>query len=46
MKIIDAHLHLFSQPWAEETARRVGHHNSLEHLRQVYGEPGVVHGVG
>lgn len=45
MKIIDAHLHLFSQPWAEETAQRVGHHNSLEHLRQVYGELGVVHGV-
>ncbi len=46
MKIIDAHLHLFSEKdSAEEMARQVGHHNSTEHLRQVYGELGIVHGV-
>lgn len=45
MKIIDAHLHLFSEPSAEEMARRVGHHGSIEHLRQVYGELNIVHGV-
>lgn len=47
MKIIDAHLHLFptDEPWAEESARRVGHHNDWDHLRQVYGELGMVHGV-
>ena len=47
MKIIDAHLHLFSNdtPRPEELARAVGHHNSTEHLRQVYGELGIVHGV-
>lgn len=47
MKIIDAHLHLFpeSKAWAEEMARNVGHHNSTEHLRQVYRELGIVHGV-
>ena len=45
MKIIDAHLHLFSHDEGEEMARQVGHHNSTEHLRQVYGELGIVHGV-
>ena len=47
MKIIDAHLHLFPQdePWANEAAREVGHENTTEHLRLVYGELGVVHGV-
>lgn len=46
MKIIDAHLHLFAQdPDAEDMARQVGHHNSIEHLRQVYGELNIVHGV-
>ncbi|MCI8328135.1 MAG: amidohydrolase family protein [Oscillibacter sp.] len=46
MKIIDAHLHLFPQdPDTEEMARQVGHHNSTDHLRQVYGELGIVHGV-
>ena len=47
MKIIDAHLHLFptDEDWAEESARRVGHHNSLEHLREVYGQLNMVHGV-
>ncbi len=45
MKIIDAHLHLFQEQEAEEMAQGVGHHNSVEHLRQVYGELGVVHGV-
>lgn len=47
MKVIDAHLHLFSNRsgWAEQTAQRVGHHNTTEHLRQAYGELGIVHGV-
>ncbi len=46
MKIIDAHLHLFSRnDETEEMARQVGHHNSTDHLRQVYGELGIVHGV-
>ena len=46
MKIIDAHLHLFpSEPGTDAMARKVGHENSVEHLRQVYGELGIVHGV-
>ena len=47
MKIIDAHLHLFPQdePWAEQTAQSVGHHNSWDHLRTVYGELNILHGV-
>lgn len=46
MKIIDAHLHLFpSEPWSDETARRVGHENSTEHLRNVYKQLDIVHGV-
>lgn len=47
MKIIDAHLHLFptEEPWGEEMACKVGHHNSTEHLRSVYGELGMVHGI-
>ena len=34
MKIIDAHLHLFSEDSAEEMARQVGHHNNVDHLRR------------
>lgn len=46
MNIIDAHLHLFPQtPENEEAACQVGHHNSTDHLRQVYGELNIVHGV-
>lgn len=47
MKIIDAHLHLFpqSEEWPETMAQQVGHHNNLEHLRQVYAELNMVHGV-
>ena len=47
MKIIDAHLHLFptTEPWPEKMAQRVGHHNSTDHLREVYAELGMVHGV-
>ena len=47
MKIIDAHLHLFptQEAWAEEAAQAVGHHNDLDHLREVYGQLGMVHGV-
>ena len=46
MKIIDAHLHLF--PPDERTnamAQGVGHINSVDHLRDVYGELEMVHGV-
>lgn len=43
--IIDAHLHLFTSPDAGEMARQVGHENSVDHLRRVYGELGIVHGV-
>lgn len=47
MDIIDAHLHLFPEAELrfEEMARTVGHHNSTEHLRQVYRELHIVHGV-
>ncbi len=47
MKIIDAHLHLFpaEEPRFEAMAQQVGHHNSVDHLRRVYGELNIVHGV-
>lgn len=46
MKIIDAHLHIFpSDRGPMAMARGVGHENSVEHLRQVYGELEIVHGV-
>ena len=47
MKIIDAHLHLFpaGEEKAEALARAAGHCNSIDHLRQVYGELEIVHGV-
>ena len=47
MKIIDAHLHLFPQTeeWPEKMANQVGHSNSIAHLRQVYAELDIVHGV-
>ena len=45
MKIIDAHLHLFTEDSAEEMARQVGHHGTVRHLREVYGELDIVHGV-
>ena len=46
MKIIDAHLHLFlADAWADETARKVGHENTLEHLRSEYRRLNIIHGV-
>lgn len=45
MPIIDAHLHLFSDASAEETAQAAGHHNSIQHLRRAYQDLGAVHGV-
>ena len=45
MKIIDAHLHLFTEDSAEEMARQVGHHGTVRHLREVYGQLDIVHGV-
>ena len=39
MKIIDAHLHIFpSEPRTDAMAEKVGHVNSVEHLREVYGQ--------
>ena len=45
MKIIDAHLHLFSNEdsWPEEKAQSVGHHNSADHLREAYGKLDASH---
>ena len=46
MKIIDTHLHLFpSEPRTDALAEGVGHKNDPEHLRRVYGELNMVHGV-
>ena len=46
MRIIDAHLHLFPpSPDTDAMAEKVGHKNSTDHLRQVYEEVGMVHGV-
>ena len=46
MKIIDAHLHIFPpDAHTNAMAAKVGHENSVEHLRKVYGELGYVHGV-
>jgi len=46
MKIIDAHLHLFpSEPRTDAMAQGVGHENSIDHLRQAYGQLDMVHGV-
>ena len=47
MKIIDAHLHRCpaEEPRFETMAQQVGHHNSVDHLRRVYGELNIVHGV-
>ena len=46
VKIIDAHLHIFPpEPGTDAMAEAVGHKNSVDHLRQAYGELGIVHGV-
>ena len=47
IKIIDAHLHLFEQgaPRAEKLAQDAGHQNNTEHLREVYTQLGICHGV-
>lgn len=45
MKIIDAHLHIFRPSRGPMHGPWVGHENSVEHLRQVYGELEIVHGV-
>jgi len=46
MKIIDAHIHLFqSTPEVERMAQRVGHVNSVDHLREMYESLGMVHSV-
>ena len=46
MKIIDAHLHLFPpEPRTNAMAEGVGHENSTEHLRKVYQELNITHGI-
>ena len=46
MKIIDAHFHIFPpDPRNDQRTRSVGHENSIDHLRQVYTQLGMVHGV-
>ena len=47
MKIIDAHIHLFpaEEPHTQQMALRVGHVNSIEHLREMYETLGMVHSV-
>lgn len=46
MKIIDAHLHLFSNTdEIQALTRGVGHENSIGHLRHTYQELEMVHGV-
>jgi len=47
MKIIDAHLHLFpaGNELTDKMVKSVGHENSAEHLRKVYGELNMAHGI-
>ncbi len=45
MKIIDAHIHFSRQPGFEETARRAGHVNSVEHLKSEFDRLGIVAAV-
>jgi len=47
MKIIDAHIHLFpaEDPNVQQMAQRVGHVNSIDHLREMYETLGMVHSV-
>ena len=44
MKIIDAHLHLFpaGNELTDKMVKSVGHENSVEHLRKVYGESSII----
>ena len=47
MKIIDAHLHLFpaGNELTDKMVKSVGHENSVEHLRKVYSELDMAHGI-
>lgn len=47
MKIIDSHLHLFpsGNEKTDQMIKSVGHENSVEHLRQVYGKLSIAHGI-
>ena len=46
LKIIDAHLHLFPpESKTNALAEGVGHENSTEHLKNVYRELNIAHGV-
>ena len=47
MKIIDAHIHLFppDDPNVDRLTKNAGHINSIEHLREVYDNLGMVHSV-
>lgn len=47
MNVIDAHLHLFppDHTYGKTMAEAVGHQNNLQHLRQVYDDLFIHHGV-
>lgn len=45
MRIIDAHLHFGKEPYFDEIARAAQHENTEAHLRKVYAELGIVHGI-
>jgi predicted TIM-barrel fold metal-dependent hydrolase len=45
MDIIDAHIHWFTGDYTQDLARRAGHENSEEHLRDEYGRLGIAGAV-
>lgn len=47
MRIIDAHLHLFpaGNELTDAMVKSVGHENSVEHLRTVYSDLSIAHGI-
>jgi predicted TIM-barrel fold metal-dependent hydrolase len=45
LEIIDTHIHIFSGDHARDMARRAGHENSYDHLREEYARLGIVGAV-
>lgn len=46
MNIIDAHIHLVEhEPYFDEIARNAGHENTVEHLKEIFDQLGIVGGV-
>lgn len=45
MKIIDGHIHCCSSPYFNQIAEEAAHVNTTEHLRTVFQEEGIVHGI-